>query len=178
MGANLIRNPEAADVFRVAGVALPGIANVTGCEDASKLDVKAGSGTKGATIGYQGSEPKDFTVELHLMDEDQYDEWLDGEGRRILLTPPTGKTPKAFAVDHPSCLECSIKSAVKKTVSAAEKVGDGSYKVKIVLTPASPPTPAHGTPAGSQTKWHEPASKDAADKAIDDLVAQAKALAA
>lgn len=180
MAANPMREPGAFNVFRVAGVPLPGIAIVTGCVDESKLDVKSGKGTKGASVNYEGSDPKEFTVTLLLFEEEEYDEWLDGNARRVLLTPPEGKEAKAFAVDHPSCLECNITSALKKSVSAAEPQGDGSYRVTIKLQPAPPPKPSSGTPSGTAAKpaWQQAPAQSEADAAIDELTKQVQALAA
>lgn len=176
MGANLIRVPEVANKFLVAGVALPGIAKVTGCEAFAKLDVPDGAGTSGATVNYKGQKPKTFTVELHLLEEEDYDEWLDGQGRQILLTPPTGKKAQAFDVFHPSCDEVGITSALRESVGAADPVGDGSYKVKIVLMPSAPPKPSSSTPKGSAGGggWEKAKPADAADAEIDNLINQAK----
>jgi hypothetical protein len=175
-GVNLIRNPGAANVFRVASVALPGIATVTGCVDSSKLDVRQGTGTSGATVVYQGGEPKAFKVELHLMTEEDYDEWLTGEGRKILLTPPVGTNAKSFVVDHPSCQECGINSAIKQSIGMAELQSDLTYKVMIELMPTQPPKPSSGTPKGSQFTQNGANAADAADSTINDLVKQIKGL--
>lgn len=176
MGANLIRVPEVANKFFLVGVPLPGIAKVTGCVAFNKLDVQAGSGTKGATVSYKGTEPKPFKVELHLITEEDYDDWLDGPGRQILTAPPVGKKAVAFDVFHPACDECGITSALRQSVSAAEPVGDGSYKVTIELIPQEPPKPSNSTPKGSKGPggWEIAKPQDAADKTIDDLINQAK----
>lgn len=176
MPANPLTTPSEWDTFRVAGVALPGIAKVTGCVDASKLDVPKGSGTSGATINYQGRDTKTFKVELTLMTAEELDEWETGEGRRILMAPPEGKNAKAFAVDHPACQYVGIKSAVKQSVSAPEQSGD-AWKVLIELEPADPPKPSSGTPKGSQTKAGpggapQPTAQTEADKAIAELEKQ------
>lgn len=176
MGANLIRVPEIANKFWLAGETLPGVATVSGCVAQNKLDVQAGSGTKGATVVYKGSEPQEFTVDLHLCTEEEYDEWLEGNGRRILLTPPTGAKAQAFDVYHPACDEAGITSALRKSVAAAEHDGLGGYHVKIVLMPYVPPQPSHGTPKGSATQWEKAKPGDAADATISDLVNQAQNL--
>ncbi len=180
MAANPLRGSAAWNVFKVAGIPLPGIPTVTGCVAADKLDVKKGKGTKGSTVSYEGDDPKPFKVSLHLLTEQQYDEWIDGEARRILMTPPEGKTAKAFSVEHPKCQECRISSALKVSVSAANEVGDGSWKVEIELQPSSPAKASSGTPSGSKTKaeWQQAPAQSEADKTIDELTKQVNALAA
>lgn len=175
-GVNLMSNPGPGNVFKVAGVKLPGIPHVTGCVDASKIDVRKGNGTSGANIQYGGADPKEFDVELHLVEPADYDEWLTGQGRAILRAAPTGKNAKAFAVEHPSCQECGIASAVKVSVSQGTKQDDGSYKVFIKLMPSAPPKPASGTPKGSQFTQKGGDAQSAADKTISDITAQIKKL--
>ncbi len=178
MSANPIRNPGEWNVFRVNGIACPGIATVTGCVDASKLDVKDGTGTSGATVTYQGNTPKEFSVELHIHEADDYDAWLTGPARAILLTPPTGKNAKSFSVDHPACQECNITSCVKATVGQGEKQDDLSYKVKISIQPTPKPKPASGTPSGTTAPGAKTDAPTAADKTIAELNAQITQLAA
>lgn len=177
MPSNPIQTPDEHIVFRVAGVALPGLATVSGCVDQSKLDVRAGTATKGATIVYQGGDPQEFTVELQFFEDGEIDEWDNGEGHRILAEAPTGKNAKAFAVDHPECQRTRITAAVKKSISQLIPVGDGSYKVQIKLTPSELPKPATGTPKGSATTWanHRATSAESkADAAMAELEEQLK----
>lgn len=177
MIAHPMREPGEWHVFRVAGVLLPGIAKVTGCVKAAKLDVHDGSGTKGATVTYKGSTPKPFKVLLHILEEEDMDEWLGGEARRILMAAPVGKTSKSFAVDHPKCQLAEIGAALMQTIGVPEEVGDGSYTVEIELMPATPPVASSGTPSGSQTKWvdNPKTAKSEADAALAALEAQIKA---
>lgn len=169
MSANPISAPSEWQIFRINGISLPGIATVSGCVSASKLDVRNGTGTSGATVVYQGDEPKAFTVELHLLEPDDYDAWLTGPGRTVLLTPPTGKNPKSFSVDHPACQECGITSCIKAEVGQGERQDDLSYKVKISLQPTPPPKPASGTPKGSPTQGGSNDAPSAADALIKSL---------
>lgn len=182
MPANPHRAPGEWHVFRVAGVRLPGIAKVTGCVDSSKLDVRKGKGSTGVTVVYDGDDTKTFKVELHLLTEEDLDEWDTGEGRRILSTPPTGKNAFAFAVDHPKCQYAKITQAIKKEIGAPEEQDDGSHKVLIELQPTTPAKPASGTPKGSVTKGSDysnpPSSKSKADELQEELERQLKEAAA
>jgi hypothetical protein len=178
-GVNLLRTPGPANKFMVAGLPLPGIARVTGCVDQRKIDVQAGSGTKGATLRYQGADPQEFEVRLQIADEDEFDEWLTGDAAAVVRAVPEGKGARAYAVEHPSCLECGITAAVTKSVAAAEKQEDGGYLVVIKLLPSSPPKPSSGTPKGSATQWtsknaQPPDAQSAADKTIEQLTQQIK----
>ncbi len=169
MPANPIRSPGEWQIFRIAGVLLPGIAKVTGCIDKRKLDVKKAKGTKGATVSEEGNDPKAFELELHLCTEEEIDEWDSGEGRRILKEHPKGSTSKAPGVDHPACQECDITAVMTESIGQKEAVGDGSYKVKIMLFPWSPPEASSGTPGGSVTKAPGGAAPSSAQTRADKL---------
>jgi len=177
-GVNLLLTPGPANVFKVAGLALPGVAVVSGCVDSRKLDVQAGSGTKGATVVYKGSDPQEFEVKLILTEADDYAAWLDGEAAGVVRASPDAKNPKAFAVEHPACLECGITAALTKSVSMAVKRDDGAYEVTIKMLPSQPPKPSSGTPKGSATQWKSsiggggaqpPDAQSEADKEIEAL---------
>ena len=182
-GVNLLRTPGPANVFRVAGLELPGVAVVTGCVDSRKLDVQGAKGAKGATIVYSGSDPQEFEVKLVLVEPEDYDAWIDGEAAGIVRASPDGKNPKAFAVDHPACLECGITAALTKTYTQATKRDDGAYEVTIKMLPSQPPKASSGTPKGSATQWKSstgggtaqpPDAQSEADKKIEELTKQIK----
>ncbi len=178
MPANPISSPAEWSVFRIAGVLLPGIATVSGCVDARKIEVKAAKGASGATTSDEGAAPKPFKLVLHLHTAEECDEWDNGEGRRILAAAPVGTTSKAPGVDHPACQETGITAVLRGTISQKEPVGDGSWKVTIELYPFAPPKPAGGTPGGSATAKSTPSAKTRADELQEELGAAMEEAAA
>jgi hypothetical protein len=174
MPANPIRNPAEWHTFRIAGVTLPGIAKVSGCVDARKIDVKGAKGASGAVVSDEGALPKPFKLELVFTTEEECDEWDNGEGRRILKDAPIGSTSKAPGVDHPACQECDITAVLRGQISQKEPLGDGAWKVTIELYPWTPkPKPSGGTPGGSSTAIDGPGgtknAKDRADELQEEL---------
>ena len=177
-GVNLLLTPGPANTFKVAGLALPGVAIVTGCVDQRAIDVQKGSGTKGATLVYKGGEPKPFKVKLILTEPEHYEAWLNGEAAKVVRAVPDSKTAKAYAVEHPSCLECGITAAVTVAVPQCTKREDGAYEVEIEMMPSSPPKPSSGTPKGSAMQWKSsiggggarpPDAQSEADREIEAL---------
>ncbi len=172
MPANPIRSPGEWNVFRVASVPLPGIATVTGCVKAHKIDVAKGKGASGGGVSYEGKDPKPFKVILHLLTEEDLDEWDTGEGRRILETPLEGKNAKAPAMDHPACQYAEIKAATMVSASQPEPVGDGSWKVTIEMQPWAPKKPASGSAGGSKTHPGGNGGGSNAQSKADELMAE------
>ncbi len=118
------------DIVDVAGVALPGLAKVSGPGVEHAIDVKKSPGKNGATITDLGRSLGRFTVTLVLWSTTQWDEFIQ---RRGMLQPlsRTGQL-QALKVRHPAINALGIDSLYFTRVGVPRPGGQvGTYEVEL-----------------------------------------------
>lgn len=114
-------NPNAWDKCVLAGVELPGIANVEPTVEA-KVDHKAIPGTHGAKLTYLGYEPAKVKISLTLWTPEQLQAYQE-------LVPLIRPREKILPVDiaHPSCALHGITSVKVLKIEGPKRNGSGDF---------------------------------------------------
>ena len=118
------------DIVDVAGVALPGLAKVSGPGVEQAIDVKKSPGKNGATITDLGRSLGRFTITLVLWSVSQWDEFIQ---RRGMLQPlsRTGQL-QALKVRHPAINALGIDSLYFTRVGVPRPGSQvGTYEVEL-----------------------------------------------
>lgn len=169
---NPLRNPEAFDVWFLAGQTSPGLSEIAGASNPRGWDVRQGYGTSGATVVYTGDGLAKFSIKVFLWEDEHFEQW---ETFKLLLKKtPRGVRPKALDIYHPILEDLEIASVVVDDRSQLTEVqGEpGMFYVEVTFLQYRAPLPAVGKPDGSQSKPAEPTAQDAFDKTIADLTKQ------
>jgi hypothetical protein len=173
---NPLRNPDAFDVWFLAGQKSPGLSEVAGASNPRGWDEQKGYGLSGATLVYTGDGLAQFSIKVFLWEDDHFEEW---ETFKILLKKaPIGTRPKALDIYHPILEDLEISSVVvEDRTQLTEVPGEaGMFFVEVKFKQYRAPQPAVGKPAGSQSKPEEPTAEDAFDRTIEDLMKQVQEL--
>ncbi|AKT38251.1 hypothetical protein [Chondromyces crocatus] len=171
---NPLRNPEAFDVWFLAGQVSPGLSEVAGASSPRKWDERQGYGLSGATIVYTGDGLAQFAIKVFLWEDEHFEQWA--AFKVLLKKAPSGTRPKALDIYHPILEDLEISSVVVEDRSQLTEVqGEpGMFFVEVKFKQHRAPTPAIGKPTGSQSK---PTAEDAFDKTIEKLTKQFQELA-
>lgn len=162
-----INDPELFDSVDLAGLRSPGTVTLSGHDDVTKWDVKAGSGQKGATMTRKGGVPIEFTASFYLATEEQIGAW---PAFLALVNSTVTGTTKALDIYHPDLARNGIRSVVKGTVAGVvhDKKGGQTHVVKFQQY--APPVAAGGSPSGSKAKA-KAKGPDPNQAALDELAA-------
>ena len=174
---NPLRNPEAFDVWFLAGQVSPGLSDIAGANSPRNWDERKGYGLSGATIVYTGDGLAQFSIKVFLWEDEHFEQW---EAFKVLLKKaPAGTRPKALDIYHPILDDLEIRSVVVEDRSQLTEVqGEpGMFYVEIKFKQYRAPQPAVGKPQGSQSKPNEPTAEDAFEKTIQELTKQVQELA-
>lgn len=124
-----IESPSEYDVVVIGDMVTPGVARVGEPTSAFKWDVKSGPGTDGGTTTFQGSPPRQFSVEVEI--------WKRGQSKevdalRAMIAPMAkGVEPPAFDIAHPSLSDVGIKSVTVEDFSPLKPKGKGLWGATI-----------------------------------------------
>lgn len=147
---NPIESPDEYDVVYFAGVPTPGLAVISGADEASKWDKKDGPGQDGVRTTYQGPDVSDFEVKVYLWTAEHFAEWE--QLRPLLRYDPSKKTVQAISVEHPDLAQCRITSVVVTKIGARVKEGKGKHSYTITCMEYRPPTKSNSSSTPSSTK--------------------------
>ena len=151
MAFDPIRYPREEDIFRIGGVASPGVSILSGFERVYGWEVKKGKGVKGSTATLNEFPPCEGTIKIQLWTPEHFDEW--DVFRRLLKYDPTKKGVNALDFYHQSTEDIDLRSVVCRGISPRVHEGLGLYAVTIKLLEYNPPPKksAVSTPSGSKT---------------------------
>lgn len=139
-------NPELFDHVELAGATSPGVVKLSGHDDKTMWDVKAGSGQSGASLTRKGAPPPEFTATFYLADGDEIDAWF--YFRALINSSVAGETT-ALDIYHPDLEANGIKSVVKGTIGGTVHDGKGGQTIAVKFQVYAPPVKAAGSPSGS-----------------------------
>lgn len=150
MAFDPIRYPQEEDIFRIGGVASPGISTFSGFERVYGWEVKKGKGVKGSTVTLNEFPPVEGQVEIQLWLPEHFDAW--NAFRPLLKYDPTKKTSTALDWYQQSTEDIELKSVVCKGFSPRVHKGKGLYVVTVKFIEYNPPPKksAVATPNGSK----------------------------
>jgi len=142
-------NPDLFDSVELAGVKSPGVVKLSGHDDKTSWDVKAGSGQAGASLTRKGTPPVEFTATFYLATSEEQDAWA--YFRDVIKSSVAGTT-KALDIYHPDLEANGIKSVVKGTIGGVVHDGKGGQTIAVKFQVYAPPVKAAGSPSGSASK--------------------------
>jgi hypothetical protein len=149
-----LRNPEAYDTFKLAGVQSPGLCKISGAGSPRSWDEQKGKGNEGASISFNGLGLAKFKVRVFLWTTKHFDDWINFA--TILKPPVNGQPAKALDIEHPILAEphLQIRSVVIEDVSQLDEEGDtGKFYYDIDCKAFRKPKPAQtGVLKGSKAK--------------------------
>lgn len=145
---------SAWDTVFVAGVALPGLARVSGKGVEHTIDVKKSPGKDGATFTDLGRELAHFSIVLVLQSQEEWDAF---ETSRSTLQPlnATGKL-QALSVAHPVINVLGVRSLYFTRIGVPHPGSViGTYEVELETLEYKPPkaTAGSGTPTKDVKRW-------------------------
>ncbi len=164
-------DPDLFDSIDLGGLRSPGVVKLSGHDDKTTWDVKAGSGQTGATMTRKGTAPPEFTATFFLADNDDIGAWP--AFRDQINSTVVGST-KALDVYHPDLAASQIHSVVKGTIGGVTHDGKGGQTIVVKFQVYAPPVKATGTPNGSASKSKSNAAPDPNAEANAELAALTK----
>lgn len=165
---NPVDNPELYEAAYIGGVPTPGKVWFQGHDRPINWDVKKSKGQSGASMELNSEDPREFTMNLYLVDSTDFDAWP--ALRDALLSTISGSTPKALDIYHPDLVEVNIKSIVLSNLGGVAHDGKGGQTRAIKLHEYAPPKKKGGSPKGSSSTSRTKTKRE-------DLDPNAKALA-
>lgn len=169
----------AQDFIILGGQTSPGRATVVNAGSPRTYDKRKGYGFSGATLIFTGDDLNEFDVLIDLWLPDQFRVW-DDFAKKTLEKPPIGQRPKALDIKHPvlNRSPTKITSVVVLDVLGPEVDEDGLWTYRIKFSAFRAPLPALGKPNASipSVTPKVPTAQDEAEKKIQQLLAQQKAL--
>jgi len=166
-------DPDLYDFPRIADKRSPLLTDVSGATSPRHWDEKKGYGLSGATLVYTGDGLAKPVLRFFAWRPEHFVAWEPF--RTIVAKPPSGAKPTAFSIEHPFLAELGIVSVVVEDETMWTQQDAGLYTKDVKLIQWRESKPALGKPTATQ--WMQAPAQSAADKAIDDLVKQVKALA-
>ena len=142
-------NPDLFDSIELGGARSPGVVKLSGHDDKTVWDVKAGSGQAGASLTRKGTPPPEFTATFYLATNEEQDEWF--YFRALIQSSVKGDT-KALDIYHPDLEANGIRSVVKGTIGGVVHDGKGGQTVAVKFQVYAPPVKAAGSPSGSKAR--------------------------
>jgi hypothetical protein len=140
---------------------LPGYVEVVGAEALRKIDIQAGPGTTGARYLFRGMEVSEFSLKVHLQDDQDFQDWelyKRTGAAGVALSNPSPKdssgngqvrlTLNPISISHPFLNDPTINIfyVVVKSVLVPERDGDtGGWVVEIKLIAYRPLKVAQGS---------------------------------
>lgn len=148
MSANPLVIPEAFDIVILAGLTLPGLADVGKVSRKFKWDKKEAPGTAGDSITYRGIRLVELVIELTFWTQEQIDEW---DALRPGIEPVAGNV-KALDVIHPVLERQKVRALVVSEIVELFPKLQGGWGVQIGVDEYKPPPKANasGSPDGSK----------------------------
>lgn len=169
----------AQDYIELGGMTSPGRATIVNAGSPRTWDKRKGYGFSGATLVYTGDDLAEFDVLIDLWDKSQFQAW-DDFAKKTLEKPPIGQRPKALDIKHPilNRSPTKITSVVVLDVLGPDQDEDGLWTYRIKFSAYRAPKPALGKPNASipSVTPKVPTAQDEAEKKIQALLAQQKAL--
>jgi len=146
--------PDAWSTVVLAGVATPGVAEVSGGTVSYKWDKKQSKGASGATSTFKGREISKPSFKLHLCRDyylgvDHVAAYLE-RVLPVLQGAMRANKPQALDAYHPAWAANGIGALVIEEIGQLESKGNGLWTVEIKCSEYRPPKPAGGTPKGSK----------------------------
>lgn len=162
---------ELWDKLVVAGKQSPGVCVLSGHARKIGWDIAAAKGQDGATTTRAGEPIGEFDAEFYLADADDFAAWDDFQA--LLESSVNGADPVALDVVHPDLQRNHFTSVVLGSISETKLDGKGGGTIKVHLIEYRPPKPKPATGAsGSKKSSSSGGSKDEADTAIEDAMAE------
>lgn len=177
--------PEAWDYALIAGLATPGLCEITGASLKRKWDVQKAVGSSGPATIYHGDDSQDFKMKISFFsgvlgqtDVEQRAYWEDSI-MPLLLAAPSGATAAALDFSHPATNALGIKSVSVKEIGQYVQEGDGLWTITVDFIKFSKPRPAQGKPKGAKDSNKKAATVASANETrIAALRAELRNLAA
>lgn len=171
---NPLRNPEAYDRAKIAGILIPGQSEVTGVRTINNFDYWRGYGITHPILIFKGREVKQFTLELRFWEEIDLDIYQKNVEPLLLKLPIEKRRADglfdlvAYDFSHPHTNSQGIRSVCMGEIPQLEQTDDGLWSVKLVLFPfwGQPKQQAAKPIASGDDK---PKPEDARDKVILQL---------
>lgn len=151
---------ESWDRVVIGGRTWPGIAKVT-ISGSTKLDVKTAPGANGATITFQGNEPKKISIEVSVWTAEQ---WTEIQECIAQIEPSASKGGgDSFDIGHPVAYLRGVKAIMIDSVDGPsfDTVGVAKFSIKAVEYFPPPKKKATKTPdkpkdqANAHDNWVE-----------------------
>jgi hypothetical protein len=124
-------NTTPIDYVLLGGSPSPGVAVVRGDGPEHLWDKRRGPGLSGAVPVFTGLDLGEFTVELTLSTNEDWEDWA--EWKELVQRVPYGKRPRALDIWHPWCEMHGIRACVVRQPAFPEDLGDGRWKITIKL---------------------------------------------
>lgn len=169
---NPIEDEELFNSIELGGVRSPGTVKLSGHDDKTDWDVKAGAGQKGATMTRKGEVPPSFKAAFYLADLEDIGAWPPF---RDLIRSTVAGTTKALDIYHPDLEANRIHSVVKGTIGGVVHDGKGGQTITVDFQVYAPPVKAGGSPSGSSSNAKAPDPNAAANAELARLTAQYQA---
>ena len=160
----------------------PGICVECAGSNPRKWDKKDGTGVTGATVTFNGEGLAEFSARIQLGWEgptlpDRNEQWNAWDTWKLLLKPPTTKSPNALKIWYPNLdlLPVPISAVIVcgDGPKGPKQVADGVWEWEIPFMQFRKPKAASTTPTGAK-KADQP---DAIDQQINSLVGDLNKLA-
>jgi len=167
---------EAANIFRVAGIAIPGdLRFLTPAGTPRKWDVRKGVGLSGSVVVFVGLDVAKFKTR-HIMSTSEH--WTLWPTVAPIVEPPAqGVKPPILVVDHPLLHFSKITKAVIEDVVMPTPDEEAQFwHIDISWIGYRKPLPQIGTGTGAKGTQYQQTASDAGSQQIQALLGQLQGL--
>lgn len=167
-------DPDLYDFPRMNGTRCPLLTDVSGAASPRKWDEKQGQGLSGATLVFTGEGLAKPVLRFFAWKSEHFVAWEIF--RPIIATVPTKNKSAAISIEHPFLNELGCAAVVIEEEGMWTQASPGLFTKDMKCSQYRAPKPAGAKPQGAGWKEATENKKSAADKTIDDLTKQVKAL--